>query len=48
MGVPNSSILSGVFLQSLEHNNSIYKILIELNIKAYFRYVDDILYMTTK
>jgi hypothetical protein len=29
MGVPNSSILSEVFLQSLEHN-SIYKILIEL------------------
>jgi hypothetical protein len=42
MGAPTSSLLSEVFLQSLEHN-SIYKILIELNIKAYFRYVVDIL-----
>jgi hypothetical protein len=42
MGAPTSSLLSEVFLQSLEHD-SIYKILVELNIKAYFRYVDDIL-----
>lgn len=42
MGAPTSSLLSEVFLQSLEHN-SIYKILIELNIEAYIRYVDDIL-----
>jgi hypothetical protein len=39
MGAPTSSLLSEVFL---EHDR-IYKILIELNIKAYFRYVDDIL-----
>jgi hypothetical protein len=42
MGALTSSLLSEVFLQSLKHN-SIYKIIIELNIKAYFRYVDDIL-----
>jgi hypothetical protein len=42
MGAPTSSLLSEVFLQSLEHD-SVYKILVELNIKAYFRYVDGIL-----
>jgi hypothetical protein len=42
MGAPTSSLLSEVFLQSLEHN-SIYNILVENKIVAYFRYVDDIL-----
>jgi hypothetical protein len=42
MGAPTSSLLSEVFLQSLEHS-SVYKILIEHNIISYFRYVDDIL-----
>jgi hypothetical protein len=42
MGVPTSPLLSGIYLQFLEHNN-IYKILIEQNIIAYFRFVDDIL-----
>jgi hypothetical protein len=34
--------LSKIYLWFLEHN-SIYKILIEQHIQAYFRYVDDIL-----
>jgi len=42
MGAPTSSILSEVFLQHLEHNR-ICKILVENDIVAYFRYVDDIL-----
>jgi hypothetical protein len=42
MGAPTSSLLSEVFLQSLEHN-TIYDILVEHKIVAYFRYVDDIL-----
>jgi hypothetical protein len=42
MGAPTSSILSEVYLQNLEHN-SIFKILMEQKIVAYFRYVDDIM-----
>jgi hypothetical protein len=41
MGAP-TSIFSEIFLQYLEHN-TIYNILKEHHIMAYFRYVDDIL-----
>jgi hypothetical protein len=47
MGAPTSSILSEVYLQNLEHN-SIFKILMEQNIVAYFRYVDVILIVYDK
>jgi hypothetical protein len=36
MGAPTSSILSEAYLQNLEHN-SIFKILMEQKIVAYFR-----------
>jgi hypothetical protein len=42
MGAPTSSILSEVYLQSLEHTK-LYDILIKHQITGYFRYVDDIL-----
>jgi hypothetical protein len=42
MGASTSPLLSEVYLQFLEHNN-IYNILIEQNVIAYFRFVDDIL-----
>jgi hypothetical protein len=47
VGALTSSILSEVYLQSLEHN-SIFKILMEQKIVAYFRYVDDILIIYDK
>jgi hypothetical protein len=47
MGAPTSSILSEVYLQNLEHN-SIFKIMMEQKIVAYFRYVDDILIVYDK
>ena len=42
MGAPTSSILSEIYLQSLE-NTKIFDILKEEKIIGYFRYVDDIL-----
>jgi len=42
MGAPTSSILSKIYLQSLE-NTKIFDILKEEKIIGYFRYVDDIL-----
>ena len=42
MGAPTSSVFSEIYLQSLE-NQEIHQLLNKHNIKAYFRYVDDIL-----
>jgi hypothetical protein len=42
MGAPTSSILAKTYVQHMEHTQ-IYPILIEQQIIAYFRYVDDIL-----
>ena len=42
MGAPTSSIFSEFYLQSLE-NSTIYTVLLEYDVKGYFRYVDDIL-----
>ena len=42
MGAPTSSIFSELYLQSLE-NSTIYNLLLNYDIKGYFRYVDDIL-----
>jgi hypothetical protein len=42
MGAPTSTIFSEIYLQYIEHM-FIYDILIQNNIRGYFRYVDDIL-----
>jgi hypothetical protein len=42
MGAPTSSILPELYLQYLE-NSKIFNLLLDYNIKGYFRYVDDIL-----
>jgi hypothetical protein len=42
MEAPNSSTLSEIYLQYIEHTKIIY-VLIHHNIFGYFRYVDDIL-----
>jgi hypothetical protein len=42
MGAPTSSILSETYIQHIEHTQ-IYPILVQQQIIAYYRYVDDIL-----
>jgi hypothetical protein len=47
MGAPSSSIFSEIYLQYLE-NTTIYDLLVQYNIKGYFRYVEDILFVYNK
>jgi hypothetical protein len=42
MGAPTSAILTGIYIQNMEHKQ-IYPMLLKHKIIGYFRYVDDIL-----
>jgi hypothetical protein len=46
MGAPSSSVLAETYIQHMEHKQ-MHPILIEQQIIAYFRYVDDIMYNPT-